>query len=133
MTVIQLSHHRAKKEKPLGTNITTDINEMAEIQSRVNAHIGVTQRATKKQALIAKIMKNLESQLKSVEKLEALKVVESDLKKQLDDIENAKKKAERAAEAKAKRDEKAKAEKELMKVIKKSGLSAEEVKANPGI
>ena len=47
-------------------------------------------------------------------------------------VEDAKK-AERAAEARAKKAAKAKAEKDLLKAIAKSGLSAEDVKAKLGI
>ena len=62
-----------------------------------------------------------------------MKDAEKDLQKQLDDIKNAAKKAERAAEAKAKKAAKAKAEKELLKAISKSGLSMDDVKAKLGI
>ena len=97
MTVIQFNLQRTKKEESLRAKIVAEIEALTEIQSRVNASMGERQRATKEQSLIAKILKNLVSQLKSAEKLETLKAIESDLRKQLDDIENTKKKAERAA------------------------------------
>ena len=89
-------------------------------------------RATKEESVKAKIAANLEAQAKLVAKIEALKVVENELKKDLDDLKNGKKKAEKAAEAKAKRAAKAKAEKELLKVISKSGMSVDEVKEKLG-
>ena len=90
-------------------------------------------RATKEEALNAKIAANLAAQAKLVEKLDALKSAEADLKQQLDDLKNAAKKAEKAVERKALKAAKAKAEKELMKAIKKSGLSMEAVKEKLGI
>lgn len=90
-------------------------------------------RATKEESLIAKIEANLESQAKLVAKIEALKVLESGLRKELEELKDIKKKAERAAEAKAKKAAKAKEEKELLKVISKSGLSVDEVKQKLGV
>ena len=95
--------------------------------------MGERQRATKQQALIAKLMTNLKSQLRLAERLETLKTVEADLRQELVDLKDAKKKAERAAKAKAKKAAKAKTEKELLKVIKDSGLSMEVVKERLGI
>ena len=89
-------------------------------------------RATKEESLKTKIENNLEAQAKLVAKIDALKAVENELRKDLDDLKNVKKKAEKAAEAKAKKAAKAKAEKELLKVISKSGLSVEEVKEKLG-
>ena len=65
--------------------------------------------------------------------MDALKAAEADLKQQLDELKNAAKKAEKAVERKALKAAKAKAEKELMKAIKKSGLSMEAVKEKLGI
>ena len=48
-------------------------------------------------------------------------------------MKNAAKEAEKAKEAKAKKAALTKAEKELIKVIRKSGLTPEEVKAKLGI
>ncbi len=90
-------------------------------------------RATKEEALHAKIEKNEEAKAKLLEKLDALKAVENDLRQQLKDIADSRKKAERAAEARAKREEKKRAEKELVKVIRESGMSVEELKAKLGI
>ena len=90
-------------------------------------------RATKEESLKAKIAANLEAQAKLVAKIEALKVAETELKKDLDDLKNAAKKAEKAKEAKAKKAAKAKAEKELMKAISKSGLSVDEIKEKLGV
>ena len=59
-----------------------------------------------------------------------LKLAEKDLRKELN---NLKKKAEKAAAAKAKKVAKEKAEKELLKAINKSGLSMDDVKAKLGI
>ena len=90
-------------------------------------------RATKEEALKAKIAVNLAAQAKLVEKLNELKTAEADLRGKLDDLHNEAKKAERAAEKKALKAAKAKAEKDLMKAIGKSGLSLAEVKAKLGI
>ena len=90
-------------------------------------------RATKEESLKAKIQSNLEAQAKLVEKLDSLKAVEQNLRKELADLKNVEKKAARAAEAKAKKAAKAKAEKELLKAIKKSGLSFDEVKGKLGV
>ena len=84
-------------------------------------------RATKEESLKAKIAANLEAQAKLVAKIEALKVAESALRKEIDDLKNAAKKAEKAKAAKAKE------EKELLKAISKSGLSMEAVKEKLGI
>ncbi len=85
-------------------------------------------RSTKEEVLNAKLKKNAEARAKLQEKMDALTAEEADLKQQLKDLNNAAKKAERAAEAKAKREAKKKADKELLKLIKESGLTAEEVK-----
>ena len=90
-------------------------------------------RATREEALKAKIDTNLAAQAKLVEKLNELKAGEADLRQKLDDLKNEAKKAERAAEKKALKAAKAKAEKDLMKAINKSGLSIEDVKAKLGI
>lgn len=90
-------------------------------------------RATKEDSLKAKIENNLEQQAKLVAKIEELKAIEDGFRKELAEIENVKKKAERAAAAKAKRQEKKKAEKELIKAINKSGLSMDVVKEKLGI
>ncbi|MBP3873474.1 MAG: hypothetical protein J6E32_07120 [Lachnospiraceae bacterium] len=90
-------------------------------------------RATKEEALLAKIEKNEEAKAKLMEKLEVLKAVENDLRQQLKDIADSRKKAERAAEARAKREEKKKEEKALMKAIRESGMSVEELKEKLGI
>ena len=90
-------------------------------------------RATREEALKAKIETNLAAQAKLVEKLNKLKAGEADLRQKLDDLKNEAKKAERAAEKKALKAAKAKAEKELMKSIAKSGLSIEDVKEKLGI
>ena len=90
-------------------------------------------RATREESLKAKIEANLAAQAKLVEKLEELKAVEAGLKSELADIHSAAKKAEKAAERAAKKAAKVKAEKELMKAIKKSGLSFEDVKEKLGI
>ena len=90
-------------------------------------------RATREEALQAKIETNLAAQAKLVEKLNELKAGEADLRQKLDDLKNEAKKAERAAEKKALKAAKAKAEKDLMKAINKSGLSIEDVKAKLGI
>ena len=87
-------------------------------------------RATREESLKAKIEKNLEDQAKLAEKMAALKLTEKALKKELNDL---KKKAEKEVAAKAKKAAKAQAEKELLKVIAKSGLSTEEVKTKLGI
>lgn len=90
-------------------------------------------RATREEALNAKIAKNEEAKAKLKEKLEELNAVGENLKQQLKELADVRKKAERAAEAKAKREEDKKAKKELMKAIKDSGLSINEVKDKLGI
>ncbi len=86
-------------------------------------------RSTKEEVLNAKLLKNAEAKAKLQEKLDALDAADAELKQQLKDLNDEKKKAERAAEAKAKREEQKKLEKELMAAIRKSGLSVEEVLA----
>lgn len=90
-------------------------------------------RATKEEALNAKIAKNAEAIAKVVEKLEVLKEEEAELKKQLAAIDDAKKKAEKAAAAKAKKAARVKSEKEILKAIHKSGLSLDDVKQKLGV
>ena len=90
-------------------------------------------RATKEEALNAKIAKNAEAIAKVVEKLEVLKEEEAELKKQLAAIDDAKKKAEKAAAAKAKKAARVKSEKEILKAIHKSGLSLDDVKGKLGV
>ena len=90
-------------------------------------------RATREESLNAKIATNLAAQAKLVEKLDALKEIENGFRKELDDLKKAAKKAERAAERKTLKAAKVKAEKELLKAISKSGLSAEDVLAKLGI
>ncbi len=86
-------------------------------------------RSTKEEALNAKILKNAEAKAKLMDKIKALDAADAELKQQLKDLDDVKKKAERAAEAKAKRAEKKKLEKEVMQAIRKSGLSMEEILA----
>ncbi len=86
-------------------------------------------RATKEEAINAKLLKNAEAKEKLLEKIKALDAEAAELNQQLKDLKDVKKKAERAAEAKAKREEKKKQEKEVMQAIKKSGLSMEEILA----
>ena len=90
-------------------------------------------RATKEEALNAKIAKNAEAIAKVVEKLEVLKEEEAELKKQLAAIDDAKKKAEKAAAAKAKKAARVKSEKDILKAIHKSGLSLDDVKQKLGV
>ena len=90
-------------------------------------------RATKEESLNSKIASNLEAQAKLITKLEELKLVEAGLRKDLADLKNEKKKAERQAVAKAKRVAKKQAEKELMKAISKSKLSVDEIKEKLGL
>lgn len=90
-------------------------------------------RATREDSLKAKIENNREAQAKLAAKIEELKVIENGFRKELDDLKNAAKKAEKAKEAKAKRAAKAKAEKDLLKAINKSGLSLDEVKEKLGV
>ena len=90
-------------------------------------------RGTREETLNAKIVKNAEAIAKVVEKLDALKAEEADLKKQLAAINDAKKKAERAAAAKVKKAARAKAEKEILKAIHKSGFNLDDVKGKLGV
>ncbi len=82
-------------------------------------------RSTKEEVINTKLLKNAEVREKLLEKIKALDEADAELKQQLKDLTDVKKKAERAAEAKAKK----KLEKEVMQVIKKSGLSMEEILA----
>ena len=90
-------------------------------------------RATREESLNAKIAANLEQQKKLIEKLEALKAAERELQKTLADMKDEKKKAKKAAEAKARKASKARLDKELLKAIHKSGLSAEEIMKKLGV
>ena len=90
-------------------------------------------RATREESLKSKIESNLEAQAKIVAKIEVLKAAEMDLRNQLADLKDSKKKAEKAAETKAKKAAEAKAWKELLKVISRSGLSVDDVKAKLGL
>ena len=60
-------------------------------------------------------------------------MIENGFRQELADLGNEKKKAERAAAAKAKRLAKQKEEKELLKAIKKTGLTMDAVKEKLGI
>ena len=86
---------KTTKENSLTEKIAAEIEVMAGIQSEVNAILGERPRATKQQALIAKILTNLESQMKAAEKLETLKKNEAGLRQELADFINVKQKAER--------------------------------------
>ncbi len=86
-------------------------------------------RSTKEEVLNVKLLKNAEAKEKLLEKMKVLDVEEAELRQQLKDLTDERKKAARAAEAKAKREEKKKQEKELMQAIKKSGMSMEEILA----
>ena len=90
-------------------------------------------RATKEESLNAKILKNAEAIAAQEAKLAALRKIDEDLKQKLKELNDVKKKAERAAVAKAKKEAKKKEEKDLLKAIGKSGLSVEEVKEKLGI
>ncbi len=90
-------------------------------------------RSTKEEVLNRKILKNAEAREKLQEKIDALNAQDADLRQQLKELTDVKKKAERAAEAKAKRVEQKKAEKELIKAIQSSGMSVEEMKEKLGI
>ena len=90
-------------------------------------------RKTKEESLKAKIEANLAAQAKLVEKLEGLKAVETGLRQQIVDIHTAAKKAEKAKERAAIKAARVKAEKGLMKDIRKSGLSLEDVREKLGI
>lgn len=89
-------------------------------------------RATKEEVLKAKLAKNAETRKKLQEKVNELDVADAELKQQLKDLTDGKKKADRTAEAKAKRAAQKKKEKEMMQAIKNSGLSMEEVMAKLG-
>ncbi len=86
-------------------------------------------RSTKEEAINKKLLKNAEARIKLLEKMKALDEADDELKQQLKDLKDVKKKAERAAEARAKKEEIKKQEKELLQAIKKSGLSVEEILA----
>ncbi len=90
-------------------------------------------RSTKEEVLNAKLAKNAEAREKLQAKVNALDAEEAELRQQLKELTDVKKKAERAAEAKAKREEKKKEEKELMTALKNSGLSLDEIKDKLGI
>ncbi len=90
-------------------------------------------RSTKEEVLNTKLRKNEEARVKLQEKIDALNVQDAELRQQLKDLTDVKKKAEKAAEAKAKRAEQKKAEKELMKAIQSSGMSVEEIQEKLGI
>ena len=90
-------------------------------------------RATKEESLRTKSENNLAAQAKLNAKIEALTTAEKALRQELEDMNDVKKKAEKAAEAKARKAAKAKAEKELLKAITKSGLSMDAVKEKLGI
>lgn len=90
-------------------------------------------RKTKEESLKAKIEENLAAQAKLVEKLEGLKAVETGLRQQIVYIHTAAKKAEKAKERAAIKAARVKAEKGLMKDIRKSGLSLEDVREKLGI
>ena len=89
-------------------------------------------RATKREALESKLEINRQQQEKLLAKIKLLKEAETAIEKEISDLEDEKKKAERAAAAKAKRVAAAKAQKELFKEISKSGLSIEEIKQKLG-
>ena len=79
----------------LTAKIAAEIEELTETQEKMNAILGERPRATKQQALIAKILTNLESQMKAAEKLETMKKNEAGLRQELADFINVKQKAEK--------------------------------------
>ena len=77
---------------------------------------------TREESLNAKILKNEEAKAKLLEKIDELDAINNDLKRQLKDIQAGKKKAG-----------KVRAQKAVLKAIRDSGLSVEEIKAKLGI
>ena len=98
-TMVKAEKVKVEKENTLTNSLTAktaaEIEELTETQEKVNAILGERPRATKQQALIAKILTNLESQMKAAEKLETLKKNEAGLRQELADFINVKQKAER--------------------------------------
>ena len=79
-------------------------------------------RKTREESLNAKILKNEEAKAKLLEKIEELDAINNDLKRQLKDLHSRKKKAG-----------KVRAQKAVLKAIRDSGLSMEEIRARLGI
>lgn len=98
-TMVKAEKVKVEKENTLTNSLTAkiaaEIEELTETQEKMNAILGERPRATKQQALIAKILTNLESQMKAAEKLETLKKNEAGLRQELADFINVKQKAER--------------------------------------
>ncbi|MCR5402207.1 MAG: hypothetical protein K6E91_00085 [Butyrivibrio sp.] len=88
---------------------------------------GKRHRSTKEEVLNKKLQKNAETRKQLQEKINILDAANAELRQQLKNLTDSKKKSERAAEAKVKREEKKKQEKELMKAIKKTGLSVDDI------
>ena len=98
-TKVKAEKVKVEKENTLTNSLTAkiaaEIEELTETQEKMNAILGERPRATKQQALIAKILTNLESQMKAAEKLETMKKNEAGLRQELADFINVKQKAER--------------------------------------
>ena len=98
-TMVKAEKVKVEKENTLTNSLTAkiaaEIEELTETQEKMNAILGERPRATKQQALIAKILTNLESQMKAAEKLETLKKNEAGLRQELADFINVKQKAEK--------------------------------------
>ena len=127
------------KKKACGYRIKTNPLPYAITESTIKPNKEITpwqndnRGQRKSEALKAKIESNFAEQAKLIAKIEELKEIENGFRKELDNLKNAAKEAEKAKEAKAKKAALTKAEKELIKVIRKSGLTPEEVKAKLGI
>ena len=98
-TKVKAEKVKVEKENTLTNSLTAkiaaEIEELTETQEKMNAILGERPRATKQQALIAKILTNLESQMKAAEKLETMKKNEAGLRQELADFINVKQKAEK--------------------------------------
>ena len=79
-------------------------------------------RRTREESLNAKILKNEEAKAKLLEKIDELDAINNGLKRQLKDLQNGKKNAGKVRTQKA-----------VLKAIRDSGLSMEEIRARLGI
>jgi hypothetical protein len=98
------------------------INEIYHLPPKKGDHTTMAGRKTREESLNAKILKNEEAKAKLLEKIGELDTINNDLKRQLKDLHNGKKKAG-----------KVRAQKAVLKAISDSGLSMEEIRARLGI
>ena len=106
----------------IGDHTTQPQKEIILLNLKIGDHTTMAGRKTREESLNAKILKKEEAKAKLLEKIGELDTINNDLKRQLKDLHNGKKKADQE-----------RAKKAALKAIRDSGLSVEEIKAKLGL